>query len=202
MFYRKWKIKNVVVLDVRSAAHLEAFLIKQGVLFSACLQCFSHVQRHARAIARLICRSLCGISKVPGCHLFHQMSYQRGSQKLVISEGHRNYFKDWCLILVSEPAFIFNLFLTQWLMAILSKGTKAGHFEPCNSPKLSCTIIWGLCFNFVECECFLESIYPDILALCETNLDDSIDSGNFSVRCFLPLRQRQPNFLLYGPDWP
>ena len=33
MFYRKWKIKNVVVLDMRSAAHLEPFLIKQGGLF-------------------------------------------------------------------------------------------------------------------------------------------------------------------------
>ena len=33
MFYRKWKIKNIVVLDVRSAAHLEAFLIKQGMVF-------------------------------------------------------------------------------------------------------------------------------------------------------------------------
>ena len=30
MFYRKWKIKNVV--DVQSVAHLEAFLIKQDVL--------------------------------------------------------------------------------------------------------------------------------------------------------------------------
>ena len=28
---------------------------------------------------------------------------------------------------------------------------------------------------------FLESNSPDILALCETNLDDSIDSGNFNV---------------------
>ena len=33
MFYRKWKIKNTVVLDVWSATHLEAFWIKQGVLF-------------------------------------------------------------------------------------------------------------------------------------------------------------------------
>ena len=33
MFYRKWKIKNAIVLDVQSSAHLEAFLIKQGVLF-------------------------------------------------------------------------------------------------------------------------------------------------------------------------
>ena len=41
--------------------------------------------------------------------------------------------------------------------------------------------------NFVDCESFLESNSPDILALCETNLDDSIDSGNFSVRSYLPL---------------
>ena len=33
MFYRKWKIKNVVFLDVRSTTHFEAFWIKQGVLF-------------------------------------------------------------------------------------------------------------------------------------------------------------------------
>ena len=25
VFYRKWKVKNIVVLDVRSAAHFEAF---------------------------------------------------------------------------------------------------------------------------------------------------------------------------------
>ena len=54
MFYRKWKIKNAVVLDVGSAAHLQAFLIKQGVLFFARLQCFRRVQR----LARLICQSL------------------------------------------------------------------------------------------------------------------------------------------------
>ena len=33
VFYRKWEVKNNVVLDVRSAAHHEAFLIKQGMLF-------------------------------------------------------------------------------------------------------------------------------------------------------------------------
>ena len=33
VFYEKWKTKNRVVLDVRSAVHLEAFWIKQGVLF-------------------------------------------------------------------------------------------------------------------------------------------------------------------------
>ena len=47
--------------------------------------------------------------------------------------------------------------------------------------------IYGFYSNFVECESFLESNIPDILALCKTNLDDSIDSGNFSVKVFCPL---------------
>ena len=41
--------------------------------------------------------------------------------------------------------------------------------------------------NFVEFDSFLESNSPDILALCEANLDDLIDSGSFSVRGYLPL---------------
>ena len=72
-------------------------------------------------------------------------------------------------------------------MAILSKGCKLDNFESNYSLKLSSANIWGLCPNFVECESFLESNSPDILALCETHLDDSIDSGNFSVRAYLPL---------------
>ena len=67
-------------------------------------------------------------------------------------------------------------------MAILSKGYKTDNFEPHNSLKLSFTNILGLCSNFVEWESFLESNSPDIDALCETNLVDAIDSGNFFVR--------------------
>ena len=72
-------------------------------------------------------------------------------------------------------------------MDILSKGCKPGNFESNNSPKLSFTNIRGLLSNFGECESFFESNSPDILALCQTNLDDSTDSGNFSVRGYLPL---------------
>ena len=72
-------------------------------------------------------------------------------------------------------------------MALLSKGFKPDNFEQHNSLKLSFTNIQGLCSNFVECEYFLESNSPDILALCETNLHNSVDSGNFSVRGYLPL---------------
>ena len=69
-------------------------------------------------------------------------------------------------------------------MAILPKGCKADDFEPHNFLKLSFTNIWGLHSNFVECESFHEKNSPNILAVCETNLDDSVDSGNLSVRGF------------------
>ena len=49
--------------------------------------------------------------------------------------------------------------------------------------------IRGLHLNFVECESFLKSNSHDILILCETSLDDSIDSGNFSMTDYLPIVQ-------------
>ena len=49
---------------------------------------------------------------------------------------------------------VLNLFLTQYIKAILSKGCKPDNFE---------------------------SNSLDILALCQTNLDNLVDSGNFSV---------------------
>ena len=52
--------------------------------------------------------------------------------------------------------------------------------------------------NFVDCESFLESNSPDIFALCKTNLDDSIDSGNFSVRGYLPIIQKDSTTHMNG----
>ena len=72
-------------------------------------------------------------------------------------------------------------------MPISSKASKPNNFELHNSLKLSFTNIRGLRSNFIDCESFLESNSPNILALCETNLDDSIDSSNSSVRGYLPL---------------
>ena len=81
---------------------------------------------------------------------------------------------------------IFNLFLTQWIMVILLKG-----FKPDNwTTQFTITYLYEYLrpsYQFVECESFLESHSHDILAICETNLDDSIDSGNFSVAGFLSL---------------
>ena len=83
-------------------------------------------------------------------------------------------------------------------MAILSKACKLDNVESHNSLKLSFTNIWGLYFDFVDCESFLQSNLPDIIALCETNLDDSIDCGNFSVRGYLPLIWKDLSTHMHG----
>ena len=84
-------------------------------------------------------------------------------------------------------------------MTILSKACKPDNFELHNPLKLSFTNIQGLCLNFVDCESFLESNSPDILALCETNLNDSIgNSGNFSVRGYLPLIWKDSGTHMHG----
>ena len=61
-------------------------------------------------------------------------------------------------------------------MTILKK-CKPDILESHNSLKLSFTKILGLSSNFVV----------GILALCETSLDDSINSDNFSAMGYLPL---------------
>ena len=75
-------------------------------------------------------------------------------------------------------------------MVILSKECKPDNFESYNSLELRFMNIKGLHLNFVECESFLELNSPHILALCETNMDDSTDSGNFSVMGYRPLIQK------------
>ena len=98
------------------------------------------------------------ISEVLGCHLLQQMSSQWGSQKLIHGS-------------VSEL----------YEMAILSKVHKPDHFESHNSLKPSFINIWALHSNFEGCESSFKANSPDILALWETNLDDSIYSGNFPL---------------------
>ena len=83
-------------------------------------------------------------------------------------------------------------------MTILSKTCKPDNFESHNSLKLSFTNIRGLRSNFVDSKSFLESSSPDVLALCETNLDDSIDSGNFSMRGYLPLIRKDSSTHKHG----
>ena len=70
---------------------------------------------------------------------------------------------------------------------MLSKGSKPDKYEPPNSLKISFKNVRGLHLNFVEYKSFLVSNSSDILALCETNLDESNDSGNFTVRGYLTL---------------
>ena len=83
-------------------------------------------------------------------------------------------------------------------MAILSKVCKPDNFESHNSLKLRFTNIRGLRSNFVDCKSSLESNSPDIFSLCETNQDDSIDSGNCCVRGYLPLIRKDSSTHMHG----
>ena len=69
----------------------------------------------------------------------------------------------------------------------MSKACKPDNFELHNSLKLGFSNIRVFRSNFVDWESFLESNSPHILALYETNVDSSIDSGNFFVTGYLPL---------------
>ena len=83
-------------------------------------------------------------------------------------------------------------------MSILSKRFKPDSFESHNSLNLSFMNIWGLRSNFVVCESLFESNSPDILVLCEINLDDIIDSENFSARRYLPLIRKDSSTDMNG----
>ena len=101
---------------------------------------------------------------------------------------------------------VFDIFLTHWIMDMLSKGCKPDNFESYNFLKLSFMNITGLHSNSVDCESFLKSNSPDILPLCETNLDSSVDSGNFFCRSYLPLIQKDSTthmagFAVYVKEW-
>ena len=91
--------------------------------------------------------------EVPGCHLF----------SVRVTKITSNIDVSWS----DSLPFCFWPILTQWIMAMLSKGCKPGHFESHNSLKFSLANICGLHSNFVDCKSFLEWNSLDILALCE-----------------------------------
>ena len=70
-----------------------------------------------------------------------------------------------------------------------------------NTPKplaLTFTNIRGLRTNFSHVESFLTHSSPDILALCETNLNPSIDSGDFVVDGYLPINRKDSSYHMHG----
>ena len=129
-----------------------------------------------------------GISELPWCHLLWQMSPQWGSQKLL----HKLVSHELTAYL-SVFKCIFN---SMNYGHIMKKDINI--FELHNSLKRSFTNIRVLHSNFVECKSFRESDSPDILALCVTNLDDAVDSGNFFVRGYLPLIQKDGITHMHG----
>ena len=79
------------------------------------------------------------------------------------------------------------MFLSHFLIQWNGYVSKPDKFESHNSLKLSFTNIRCLRSNFVGCESSLQPDSPDILALCERNLNESMVSSNFSVRRYFSL---------------
>ena len=71
-------------------------------------------------------------------------------------------------------------------------------FEPQNSLKFSFTNVGDLRANFAESESFLELNSSENIALRETNLDDSVDSRDFSVKGYLSLFQKDSVTNMHG----
>ena len=90
-----------------------------------------------------------GFPEILGCDFLWQMSSQRGSQKLLQEPT--------CLTVYLS---VFDIFLTHWIMAILSKRCKRENFESQNFLKLSFTNILGFRSNFGEWKSFFESNSP------------------------------------------
>ena len=82
--------------------------------------------------------------------------------------------------------------------SLTSTACKPDNFESHSSLKVKFKNIRGLRSNFVDCKSFLESKSLDFLVLCQTNLDDSVDSGNFSVRGYLPLIRKDSSTHMHG----
>ena len=86
------------------------------------------------------------ISEVPRCCLFLQMSSQWESQKLL--QGLVSHE-------VTAYLFVFDVFLTQWIMAILPKECKPDNFELHDPLKLGFANIWILCSHLLSVNLFL-----------------------------------------------
>ena len=78
----------------------------------------------------------------------------------------------------------FYLLLTHEMTVYYQKYVKQIILNHITFKKLASNIS-SLCSTFIGCESFLKSNSPGIL--CERDLDESIDSGNFSVRGYLPV---------------
>ena len=93
----------------------------------------------------------------------------------VLSEGHKKLLQGLVSHKLTTYLSVFDLFLNKWIMAILSKGCKPDNFEPHN---LVLWILEAFVRNLLNVNLSLNQT-PNINAICKTNVDDSIDFGNF-----------------------
>ena len=62
--------------------------------------------KNTEVVLGLCCAWNCVPTSVPVVWIFRRSLYVICYNKWVLSEGHKNYFKDWCLV-SSQPTFLF-----------------------------------------------------------------------------------------------
>lgn len=102
------------------------------------------------------------------------VSFFRNDEFTVMSHELISYVSDFCF------------FLTQWNGNFL-KSTSTWYFWITQLSKLNLNNIWSLRSNFIGNESYLKPTYSDILALYETNIEESIYYSNLPARGFLHL---------------
>ena len=84
-------------------------------------------------------------------------------------------------------------------MTIISKTHKGKNFELLNSLKFCFTNIQDLCSDLIDCDSFDESSLNFLVPLLYMRKSlKTTDSSNFSVRCYLPLIQKDSVTHTYG----
>ena len=82
-------------------------------------------------------------------------------------------------------------------MAIMSRFTKSVDPKSYISLMVRYTNIRGFRSNFLHCESFLETYLPDKLALCETNLEDTVDCNSLIVKDYLPVIRKDSSIHMF-----
>ena len=137
---------------------------------------------------------------------FFQWCRFRRSMGVMSSQwGSQNFFKDWHLMNSQPTIFFFDLFLTQWIMAILSKRCKPDNFEPHNSLKRSFTNIRRLRSNLLNVNVsFNQTLLTFLLYMRQTWMTQlilaifSFNPERFYYSCMVLQFMWKKDFLLHG----
>ena len=118
----------------------------------------------------------------------------------------KSRFSDFwvCVVKNGHGLWVYLLHLKNEFMSLAHflKADRDAHFLLDSYPTLWLLLDWYPTLWLLNAgsppHLYFLTFFPDLLALCQTNLDDSIDSDNFSVMGYLPLIRKDSITHMYG----